>query len=211
MKTALYVRVGTSNNGQDPMVQLRDLREYAERRGWTVAWEYVDTGISGTKEKRPELDRLMADAHLRRFDCVVVWKSDRFARSVSHLLRAESGHRHICPRTSWLREPTLFPSSAISMAYLQCLQAFSGGRPSLAIPFPSNPARPDMNSKCNVSFVDRRQVRHSADVAVVEKQNTYRVKTAELKKWLARSRRSPRELVEKRLKEMLDGERTDRW
>jgi hypothetical protein len=44
--------------------------------------------ISGSKEKRPELDRLMADAHRRRFDAVVVWKFDRFARSVSHLLRA---------------------------------------------------------------------------------------------------------------------------
>jgi DNA invertase Pin-like site-specific DNA recombinase len=48
----------------------------------------VDVGISGTKEKRPELDRLLADAHRRRFDAVVVWKFDRFARSVSHLLRA---------------------------------------------------------------------------------------------------------------------------
>jgi DNA invertase Pin-like site-specific DNA recombinase len=65
-----------------------ELREYADRRGWIVAGEYVDTGISGTKEKRPELDRLMADAHKRRFDVVVVWRFDRFARSVSHLLRA---------------------------------------------------------------------------------------------------------------------------
>jgi len=88
MKAAIYARVSTSNNGQDPTMQTRELREYAERRGWTVAGEYVDIGISGTKEKRPELDRLMADAHRRRFDCVVVWKFDRFARSVSHLLRA---------------------------------------------------------------------------------------------------------------------------
>jgi DNA invertase Pin-like site-specific DNA recombinase len=69
-------------------MQLRELREYCQRRGWTVAGEYVDVGISGTKERRPELDRLMADAHRRRFDAVVVWKFDRFARSVSHLLRA---------------------------------------------------------------------------------------------------------------------------
>jgi DNA invertase Pin-like site-specific DNA recombinase len=48
----------------------------------------VDVGISGTKEKRPELDRLMVDGHKRRFDVVVVWRFDRFARSVSHLLRA---------------------------------------------------------------------------------------------------------------------------
>ena len=69
-------------------MQTRELREYCERRGRQIAGEYVDLGISGTKEKRPELDRLMADAHRRRFDAVVVWKFDRFARSVSHLLRA---------------------------------------------------------------------------------------------------------------------------
>src|ERR1700736_6019332 len=88
MRVAIYARVSTSNNGQDPTMQTRELREYAERRGWTVAGEYVDIGISGTKERRPELDRLMSDAHRRRFDAVVVWKFDRFARSVSHLLRA---------------------------------------------------------------------------------------------------------------------------
>jgi DNA invertase Pin-like site-specific DNA recombinase len=64
------------------------MREYCPRRGWTIVDEYVDVGISGTKEKRPELDRLLADAHRRRFDVVVVWRFDRFARSVSHLLRA---------------------------------------------------------------------------------------------------------------------------
>src|SRR6266702_1109518 len=88
MKVAIYARVSTANNGQDPTMQTRELREYAEHRGWKLAGEYVDVGISGSKEKRPELDRLMADAHRRRFDCVVVWKFDRFARSVSHLLRA---------------------------------------------------------------------------------------------------------------------------
>jgi DNA invertase Pin-like site-specific DNA recombinase len=88
MRVAIYARVSTSNNGQDPGMQTRELREFAERRGWTVASEYVDIGISGTKERRPELDRLMSDAHRRRFDAVVVWKFDRFARSVSHLLRA---------------------------------------------------------------------------------------------------------------------------
>jgi len=87
MKTAVYARVST-NNGQDPEMQLRELREYCQRRGWEVTREYVDVGISGTKEKRPELDRLLGDAHRRNFDAVVVWRFDRFARSVSHLLRA---------------------------------------------------------------------------------------------------------------------------
>jgi DNA invertase Pin-like site-specific DNA recombinase len=88
VRVAIYARVSTANNGQDPTMQTRELREYAERRGWSVFAEYVDIGISGTKETRPELDRLMADTHRRRFDAVVVWKFDRFARSVSHLLRA---------------------------------------------------------------------------------------------------------------------------
>jgi DNA invertase Pin-like site-specific DNA recombinase len=88
MRVAIYARVSTSNGQQSPEMQLRELVDYCQRRGWELTGEYVDAGISGTKEKRPELDRLMSDAHRRRFDCVVVWKFDRFARSVSHLLRA---------------------------------------------------------------------------------------------------------------------------
>jgi len=88
MRAALYARVSTNGHGQDPEMQLRELREYCQRRGWDIAGEHVDLGISGAKEKRPELDRLLAEAHRRRFDAVVVWKFDRFARSVSHLLRA---------------------------------------------------------------------------------------------------------------------------
>jgi DNA invertase Pin-like site-specific DNA recombinase len=88
MKAAIYARVSTVNHGQDTGLQTRELHEYCERRGWQLAGEYVDQGISGTKEKRPELDRLMADAHKRRFDVVAVWRFDRFARSTSHLLRA---------------------------------------------------------------------------------------------------------------------------
>jgi DNA invertase Pin-like site-specific DNA recombinase len=87
-RAAIYARVSTGHNGQDPTMQTRELEEYCQRRGWEVAGCYVDTGISGSKETRSELDRLMADAHRRRFDAVVVWKFDRFARSVSHLLRA---------------------------------------------------------------------------------------------------------------------------
>jgi DNA invertase Pin-like site-specific DNA recombinase len=69
-------------------MQTRELEEYCRRRGWEVAGCYVDTGVSGSKASRPELDRLMADVHRRRFDAVAVWKFDRFARSVSHLLHA---------------------------------------------------------------------------------------------------------------------------
>jgi DNA invertase Pin-like site-specific DNA recombinase len=87
LKIAIYARVSTKN-GQDPGMQLAELREYVRNRKWKIAGEYVDKGISGASDSRPELNRLMADAKRRRFDVVAVWKFDRFARSVSHLLRA---------------------------------------------------------------------------------------------------------------------------
>lgn len=87
-RVAIYARVSTTNHGQDVSMQTRELRQFAEARGWTVAGEYIDEGVSGAKDSRPELNRLMADAHKRRFDVVCVWRFDRFARSVSHLLRA---------------------------------------------------------------------------------------------------------------------------
>jgi len=87
-RVAIYARVSTTTHGQDVGLQTRELRQFAEARGWLVAAEYVDQGVSGAKDSRPELNRLMADAHKRRFDAVCVWRFDRFARSVSHLLRA---------------------------------------------------------------------------------------------------------------------------
>jgi DNA invertase Pin-like site-specific DNA recombinase len=69
-------------------MQLSELREYASRRGWTITSEYVDQGVSGSKESRPELNQLMADAHRRKFDAVLVWKIDRFGRSLKHLVNS---------------------------------------------------------------------------------------------------------------------------
>jgi DNA invertase Pin-like site-specific DNA recombinase len=86
-RVALYARVSTLN-GQDPGMQLSELREYAARRGWTVSGEYVDQGVSGSKESRPQLNRLTADAHRRTFDAVLVWKIDRYGRSLKHLVNA---------------------------------------------------------------------------------------------------------------------------
>jgi DNA invertase Pin-like site-specific DNA recombinase len=88
MRAAIYARVSTTNHGQDVTLQTRELEQFARARGWEIAGEYVDAGVSGTKDSRPELNRLIADAHKRRFDVVCVWRFDRFARSVSHLLRA---------------------------------------------------------------------------------------------------------------------------
>lgn len=86
-RVALYARVSTLN-GQDPEMQLSELREYAGRREWQITEEYTDEGISGAKESRPALNRLMLDAQRRKFDAVLVWKIDRFGRSLKHLVNA---------------------------------------------------------------------------------------------------------------------------
>jgi DNA invertase Pin-like site-specific DNA recombinase len=86
-RAALYVRVSTTN-GQDPTLQTRELREYCERRGWSITSEYADIGVSGAKEKRPELNKLITDEYRRRFDVVLVWKLDRFGRSLRHLVNS---------------------------------------------------------------------------------------------------------------------------
>jgi DNA invertase Pin-like site-specific DNA recombinase len=87
-RVAIYARVSTTNHGQDVTLQTRELQQFAEARGWHTVGTYIDDGVSGTKDSRPDLNRLMADAHKRCFDVVAVWRFDRFARSVSHLLRA---------------------------------------------------------------------------------------------------------------------------
>jgi DNA invertase Pin-like site-specific DNA recombinase len=66
-------------------MQLEDLRRFAGQR-FGERREYVDTGVSGAQRRRPQLDALMVDARRRRFDAVLVWKFDRFARSVKHLV-----------------------------------------------------------------------------------------------------------------------------
>lgn len=86
MKVAIYARVSTAD--QNPDLQTHDLVDYCERRGWKVYAHYVDHGVSGSKDSRPELDELMRHATAKRFDAVLVWKFDRFARSSQHLLEA---------------------------------------------------------------------------------------------------------------------------
>jgi DNA invertase Pin-like site-specific DNA recombinase len=85
VRAALYARVSTTDQTCDN--QLHELRRYAEARGWTTT-EYVDTGISGAKDRRPALDQLMADVAARRVDAVVCWRLDRFGRNLRHLVVA---------------------------------------------------------------------------------------------------------------------------
>jgi DNA invertase Pin-like site-specific DNA recombinase len=84
MRCALYARVSTVD--QQPENQLAELRRYAAARGWDSAMEYVDHGVSGSKDRRPALDQLLADAKRRRFDVLVCWRLDRLGRNLRHLI-----------------------------------------------------------------------------------------------------------------------------
>jgi DNA invertase Pin-like site-specific DNA recombinase len=82
-RVAFYARVSTSEQHIEP--QLHALGRYAEARGIELAGEYVDHGVSGARDRRPGLDRLLTDARRRRFDVLACTKLDRLARSVHHL------------------------------------------------------------------------------------------------------------------------------
>lgn len=84
-RAALYARVST-RKGQSTDLQFDELRRAAEQRRWTIVHEYADEGVSGAKQSRPQLDRLMTDARRGMFDIVAVWKADRLARSLKHLI-----------------------------------------------------------------------------------------------------------------------------
>src|ERR1700687_1531175 len=88
VRATISPRVSTLNGSQDPTMQTRELQEYCQRRGWQVFDCYIDNGVSGKKDSRPQLNKMMHAAHEQRFSVVVVWQFDRFARPVSHLLRA---------------------------------------------------------------------------------------------------------------------------
>jgi len=92
-RIAIYARVSTTDQSTES--QLLDLRRYTRERGWTIFKEYCDNGVSGTTESRPALNRLMNDAKKRRFDVVLVWRFDRFARSTKHLILALEEFRNL--------------------------------------------------------------------------------------------------------------------
>ena len=85
LRAALYGRVSTTGHGQDVGLQLDELRQVAAQRGWEAV-AYVDEGVSGAKDSRPALDRMLVDAREGRLDVVAIWKLDRLARSVRNLL-----------------------------------------------------------------------------------------------------------------------------
>jgi len=91
-RAVLYTRVSTCD--QNPETQALDLRRLAEQRGFEVIHEYTDR-ISGAKAKRPALDQMLAAAHKREFDTVLVWSADRLARSVRHFLEVLDTLNHL--------------------------------------------------------------------------------------------------------------------
>ncbi len=88
VRAALYARCSTHDKGQDPELQLAPLREYCQKRGFTIAGEYIDNGVSGMKDRRPQLDRVMDAARKRQVDLILVWKLDRYGRSLKQLVTA---------------------------------------------------------------------------------------------------------------------------
>jgi len=93
MRVVLYIRCSTAAQSVD--MQRKDLRQYAKQRGFTIVQEYSDEGVSGSKDSRPALNRLMKAARRRVFDAVLVWRFDRFGRSLRHLLNTLEEFEHL--------------------------------------------------------------------------------------------------------------------
>ncbi len=92
-RVALYMRVSTIHQKIDS--QRLGLLEYVKNHGYTITREYIDIGISGAQRDRPELIHLLEDAHTKEFDIILVWKFDRYARSVTHLLDSLKEFDHL--------------------------------------------------------------------------------------------------------------------
>ena len=122
-RVAIYARVSTATE-QSPEMQLRDLRELAERRGFEVVREYVDTGFSGATDSRPALNDLLADARRGRFEAVLVWKLDRLGRSLVHLVRLLEELRQVGVELISFSEGLDFTTTTGKLLY-QVISAFA--------------------------------------------------------------------------------------
>ena len=123
-RVAIYARVSTAD--QDPEVQLRELRPYAAKRGWHIATEYIDHGVSGAKDRRPALDKLLAAARKRKIDLVLVWALDRLGRSLRHLVVTveEFGHLGIDLVSYTQPIDTTTPAGKLTFAVLGAVAEF---------------------------------------------------------------------------------------
>ena len=124
-RVAIYARVSTTGHGQDVGLQLDDLHVLVEKRGWDLADAYVDSGVSGAKESRPELDRLLADARAGKFEVLAVWKLDRLGRSLSHLLKVLDEFTALGIEFVSIKDSGIDTTSPAGRLMLQMLGAFA--------------------------------------------------------------------------------------
>jgi DNA invertase Pin-like site-specific DNA recombinase len=126
---ALYARVSTSNGSQSVETQLLELRRHCELRGWKIYSEYTDE-ISGTKDRRPGLDRLLLDARRGKFDVVVCWALDRIGRDLRHLLTLLEDLQGLNIPVISLKEGLDFSSASgrLQVTLLAALSAFERER-----------------------------------------------------------------------------------
>ena len=122
-RAALYARCSTTDQNLD--VQLHELRQAAQQRGWVVAGEYLDEGVSGAQDSRPGLDGLLKDAQAGKLDLVVVWRLDRLGRSLKHLLKLLDELTSFGVGFTSLRDPGIDTTTASGRLLLQLLGAFA--------------------------------------------------------------------------------------
>lgn len=124
-RAALYARVSTLRHGQDVGLQLDELRQVAQQRGYAVSAEYIDEGVSGSKASRPALNRLMADVQAGRIDLLLVWKLDRLGRSLQHVLTVLDTLASAGVGFASLHDPGIDTTSPTGRLLLQLLACFA--------------------------------------------------------------------------------------
>ncbi len=124
-RVAIYARVSTTGHGQDVGLQLDELRQVAQQRGWKIAAEFVDEGISGGERSRPALDEMLDAARRGKLDLVVVWKLDRLGRSIQHLLQILDELQHHGVGFVSVRDAGIDTTSATGRLLLHLLAAFA--------------------------------------------------------------------------------------
>ncbi len=125
MNCALYARVSTTNKGQNPEMQLAELRDFASKREWTVVGEFTDL-CSGSKDHRPQLDAMMLLAKQRKVDVICCWKLDRFGRSLKHLVNAVAELRAVGVDFVSLRDnlDLTTPAGRMMFGVIACMAEF---------------------------------------------------------------------------------------
>jgi DNA invertase Pin-like site-specific DNA recombinase len=124
LRAVRYLRV--SRQDQDPRLQDDETKEFITRRGWKLTDTYMDQGVSGAKDRRPELDRLLGDARRKRFDVLLVWRSDRMFRSLKNMVNTLDDLTSLGIAFTSVTEPfdTTCPSGKLLMHIVSAMGEF---------------------------------------------------------------------------------------